>query len=136
MNNYKSPMDPTDGIFQYAKGSKGSLFDYYDVNPRESKTFNDIMGGVMSRQASWLDIYPHEKLFGPDAGGASSQKSVILVDVGGNVGRDLERFRAVHPEQAARLVLQDRAEVIRESICPDPVQRMAHDFFEPQPIKG
>lgn len=86
----------------------------------------------MAHQASWLDIYPHETLLEREPSG----KEIVLVDVGGNVGRDIERFRVAHPEVAARLVLQDRPNVVRDSICPDTVKKMAYDFFEPQPICG
>ncbi|MCJ1468061.1 hypothetical protein MMC07_006687 [Pseudocyphellaria aurata] len=134
---YTNPADPADGIFQYTKGWKGTLFDFYDSHPEESQTFNDVMGGVMAQQASWLDIYPHEELLkvGPQDN-PSAESSAILVDVGGNVGRDLDRFRVAHPELAGRLVLQDRPEVIANAINPKSVQRMGYDFFQPQPIKG
>ena len=55
---YKNPTDPTDGIFQYTKGWKGDLFQYYDAHPRECESFSNVIGGVMAHQASWLDIYP------------------------------------------------------------------------------
>ncbi|RMZ75272.1 hypothetical protein DV737_g5365, partial [Chaetothyriales sp. CBS 132003] len=58
------------------------------------------------------------------------------VDVGGNVGHDMERFRQAHPETAARLYLQDRPGVVNLSKCPDPVNKIGYDFFTPQPIKG
>ena len=134
---YTNPADPADGIFQYTKGWKGNVFDFYDSHPEESKTFNDVMGSVMAEQASWLDIYSHEELLkvGPQDV-LSAESSVILVDVGGNVGRDLDRFRVAHPELAGRLVLQDRPEVIANAINPEPVQKMGYDFFQPQPIKG
>lgn len=133
---YVNPIDPADGVFQYTKNVKGNLFDYYRANPREGKSFNNVMGGVMAHQASWLTIYPHETLLDMGSSLPSASESAILVDIGGNVGHDLERFRLLHPEQASRLVLQDRAEVVCESICPDPVRKMAHDFFSPQPIRG
>jgi hypothetical protein len=128
---YSNPTDPADGIFQYTKNSTGDLFDYYKANPKESKTFNNIMGGVMAHQTSWLDIYPHQSLVD-----SASSESIILVDVGGNVGHDLDRFRIAHPEVAHRIILQDRPEVVCNSKCPPPVQRMGHDFFNPQPVKG
>ena len=133
---YKNPSNPINGIFQYTKGSKGNLFDYYDTHPQESETFNHIMNGVMAHQAGWLDIYPHETLLALGSHGPLADDTAILVDVGGNTGGDLERFRLVHPEQAGRLVLQDRPEVVCRAICPPPVQKMAHDFFTPQPIQG
>ena len=127
---YKNPTDPTDGIFQYTKDWKGDLFQYYDAHPREGKSFSNVMGGVMAHQAGWLDIYPHERLL------ESDPNLPLLVDVGGNIGYDIERFRQAHPQTAARLYLQDRPEVIQQSKCPNPVNKLAYDFFTPQPIKG
>ena len=128
---YSSPLNASDGVFQYTKGSKGNLFEYFNAHPQEGESFNHVMGGVMAHQASWLSIYPHETLVK-----SATRGSPILVDIGGNVGHDLERFRLAHPEVAGRLVLQDRPDVIAMSKCPDPVQRMPYDFFTPQPVKG
>ena len=133
---YVNPSDPADGVFQYTKSFKGTLFDYYSTHPQESQTFNHILGGVMAHQASWLDIYPHETLLETNPISLSSNENAVIVDMGGNVGRDLNRFRIAHPEVAGRLVLQDRPEIVRDSICPDPVRKMPHDFFTPQPVKG
>lgn len=85
----------------------------------------------MAHQATWLDIYPHQMLVESAIG-----DTAVVVDVGGNIGHDLERFRVAHPEVAPRLVLQDRPDVVGLSKCPDPVQKMAHDFFTPQPVQG
>ena len=56
------------------------------------------MGGVMANQASWLDKFPHMTLLD------SKSHLPLLVDVGDNVGHDMERFRESHPETAARLL--------------------------------
>lgn len=128
---YSNPSDPDHGIFQYTKGDKGNLFNYYNNHPREGESFNHVMGGVMAHQASWLSIFPHEKLVT-----TATEGSPILVDVGGNIGHDLDRFRAAHPEVADRLVLEDRPDVIALAKCPDPVRKLAHDFFTPQPVQG
>ena len=126
----KNPVDPADGVFQYTKGWKGDMFDCYDTHPREGESFNHVMGGVMAHQAGWLDIFPHNTLLNSDT------DLPLLVDVGGNVGHDMERFRQAHPETATRLYLQDRPEVVKLSKCPDPVKKIGYDFFTPQPIKG
>ncbi|EPE27465.1 S-adenosyl-L-methionine-dependent methyltransferase [Glarea lozoyensis ATCC 20868] len=127
---YKNPVDPANGVFQYTKGWKGDMFNYYEAHPREGESFNHVMGGVMANQAGWLEIFPHETLLNTD------NDLPLLVDVGGNIGHDLERFRQAHPETAARLYLQDRPEVVKLAKCPEPVNKVGYDFFTPQTIKG
>ena len=65
------------------------------------------------------------------------EDAVLIVNVGGGLGHDLEEFRAKHASLAGRLVLQNRPEVIEQitSINPGLVP-MAHDFFTPQPVMG
>ncbi|KAL7928632.1 S-adenosyl-L-methionine-dependent methyltransferase [Trichoderma chlorosporum] len=129
--NYQTPVDPDDGVFQYAKDFKGDLFKYYAENPREGASFNHVMGGVMANQASWVNIIPAETFIN-----GSDPAQPLVVDVGGNVGHDIEKFRKVFPETASRLYLEDRPGVIALSTVPEPVNKLAHDFFQPQPIKG
>lgn len=128
--SYKTPVDPADGVFQYAKGCKEDMYQYYATHPREGESFSNVIGGVMAHQAGWLDIFPHDTLLNSDT------DLPLLVDVGGSVGYDLERFRQAHPETAARLYLEDRPEVVKLSKCPEPVNKVGYDFFTPQPIKG
>ena len=144
--DYRDPVDASNGIFQYAKGGyKGDLFAYYAENPREGETFNQVMGAVMADQAGWVDIWPYEQILRNDTK-ASDQKAngvkdtdvshALVVDVGGNIGHDIERFRVLHPETAGRLYLEDRPEVVERSKCPAEVNKIGYDFFTPQPIKG
>ncbi|KAH6660302.1 S-adenosyl-L-methionine-dependent methyltransferase [Truncatella angustata] len=132
-NGYQNPADPENGIFQYTKGYKGSLFNYYDEHPVEGASFNNMMGGVMAKQAGMLDIYPYELLTDSEPDDSSIP---LLVDVGGNVGHDINKFLAREPALASRLVLQDRPDVVKLVKCPSTVHVMAHDFFTPQPVKG
>jgi len=66
----------------------------------------------------------------------------LIVDVGGGKGQALKQILEEVPSlPAERLVLQDRAEVIEEVKTIDdpalrPVQKMPHDFFTEQPVKG
>ncbi|KAJ5497534.1 hypothetical protein N7463_009521 [Penicillium fimorum] len=128
---YKLPLDPADGVFQYTKDYKGDMFHYYKENPREGQSFNHVMGGVMANQAGWLDIWPHARILE-----SSHDDTPLVVDVGGNIGHDMERFRQAHTETASRLYLQDLPEVVKLSKCPDPVIKYGYDFFTPQPVKG
>lgn len=91
------------------------------------------MGGVMANQAGMLDIYPLESLMGPTG---DERETALLVDVGGNVGHDINKLLSKGSSLAPRLVLQDRDDVVRLAKCPPDVTVMAHDFFTPQPVKG
>ena len=107
------------------------MFQYYDAHPREGDNFNYVMGAVMAKQIEWLDIFPFSTLLD-----SSDTDQPLLVDIGGNVGHDIERVRKAHPELASRLYLEDRPAVISQSQIPDPVNKIRYDFFTPQPIKG
>lgn len=62
---------------------------------------------------------------------------VLLVDVGGGLGHDLELLKDKHAYIACRLILQDKAQVISQITAPKSVfEKMAHDFFTPQPVHG
>jgi hypothetical protein len=63
-------------------------------------------------------------------------KGVLLVDVGGGVGHDLEKFRRTIGSCDGELVLQDQEAVIAKAVVKPPVRTMVHDFFESQPIHG
>ncbi|MCJ1317167.1 hypothetical protein MMC15_002490 [Xylographa vitiligo] len=131
-NDYRNPVDATNGVFQYTKAWKGDMFHYYQTHPAEGASFDHVMGGVMANQARWVDIFPSQTLLDTDRGGASP----LVVDVGGNIGHDIEKFRKTHPETAARLYLEDLPQVVARSECPDSVHKLGYDFFTPQPIKG
>ena len=75
----------------------------------------------------------------------SGKDDVFLVDVGGGLGQDLELLIQKHSYGQGnsyvqgRLVLQDQYEVIsqvRGSAPSRMYEKMAHDFFTPQPVKG
>lgn len=92
------------------------------------------MGGYRKGKASWMDpgFYPTEQL-----GLAVKADDVLLVDVGGGLGHDLEELKAKHPQLPGRLVLQDRPEVVRQvQHVSKGIELMEHDFFTEQPIKG
>ncbi|KAL4875481.1 S-adenosyl-L-methionine-dependent methyltransferase [Aspergillus karnatakaensis] len=135
--NYRNPSDAYNCPFQAGKnGFQGDMFQHFAENPIEGAAFDAIMEGlVTARQGSWLDLVPVREhiLAGAEAG---PEASPLIVDVGGGIGHDLEKFRAAFPETAGRLYLQDLPGVISRSICPEPVHKVPHDFFTPQPIKG
>lgn len=83
----------------------------------------------------WLDFYPIEEqlLSGFDS---SDPKSVLLVDVGGSVGHEIQAVKKRYPSIPGRMVLQDRPATIERVKAENGMEVMAHDFFTEQPIKG
>lgn len=46
-------------------------------------------------------------------------------------------FHNAHPERAgARLILQDTEQVLSSASVPSSIEKMPHDFFQEQPVKG
>ena len=70
------------------------------------------------------------------------KQRALLVDVGGSHGATVKHILEANPSiPAERCVVQDRAEVIEESIQRDDpalraVRKMSHDFNNEQPVKG
>ena len=95
------------------------------------------MSAYRAGKPTWCDpgFYPiSERLV---EGFDASISDVLLMDVGGGLGRDLQELREKHPLVPEKFILQDRPEVI--STIPSDSQiifkSMAHDFFTRQPVK-
>ncbi|ROV89114.1 hypothetical protein VMCG_09860 [Cytospora schulzeri] len=134
---YDLPTKLTDGPFQAAHKTQLPFFAWLDANPPYLQVFNSYMSAYRAGRPSWADpgFYPVAeqltKRFDP------AVSDVVLVDVGGGLGHDLEELKAKHPTLPGRLVLQDRAEVIATiSSASGPFEATTHDFFTPQPVKG
>ena len=70
-------------------------------------------------------------------GAREDSDAVLIVDVAGGRGHDLEAFRRKFPDVNGRMILQDLPGVISGiQSLEDRIERMAHDMFSPQPIKG
>ncbi|KAL8818105.1 MAG: hypothetical protein Q9191_008014, partial [Dirinaria sp. TL-2023a] len=104
---YSNPTKLDDGPFQEAHGTNVPFFAWLGQNPVYLAAFNHYMGGYRKGKASWMDpgFFPVERLdqnLGPE--------EVLLVDIGGGLGHDLEELRAKHPHLQGRLILQERPE--------------------------
>ena len=95
------------------------------------------MAGYQQGRPSWLDFFPAEDQLAK--GLREDDDAVLLVDVGGGMGQDLEEFRRRLPNVKGELVLQDQEEPVERAkagLAEKGIKAMAHDFFTPQPIKG
>ena len=136
-NGYASPTNVLNGPFQFAHKTSLSAWDWGRERKDIGKAFNNHMAGYRIGRSSWMDkgVYPvKERLI---KGMKANEKDVLLVDVGGGVGRDISEFRRKFPDAKGRLVLQEQVgliETLRKR--PEGIELMGHDFFKPQPIKG
>ncbi|TQN69524.1 O-methyltransferase mpaG [Colletotrichum shisoi] len=135
--NYREPRDVFDGPLQYGYNTKLDCFSWFAANPPYDFQFAQHMGAYRQGRPSWMDegMYPvKERLIN---GFDHSGDGVLLVDVGGSFGHDIDEFRRKQPSAPGRLVVQDLPSVIGQiEKLDDGIERMGHDFFDEQPIKG
>lgn len=135
-------LTPVDGPFQLAHRKPGDpdhFFPWLEANPPNLDLFASFMSAYRAGHPNWWDFeafYPlRQRLvegFGADGAG-----DVLLVDMGGGRGHDLDQLLAVHRDLPGRVVLQDQASVIAtiEGKEAKGFEPMAHDFYTPQPVR-
>ncbi|UNI18979.1 hypothetical protein JDV02_005205 [Purpureocillium takamizusanense] len=130
---YQNPTDPNDGNWQHWKGATNDFFKDLSINHELARGFHDTME-CLSRYGAlpWPDIYPTETIIA-----AAKPGRVLIVDIGGSKGHDLEKFRMRHPDTpTGSLVLQDLPDVVQAAKVDKAIVVQAHDFFMPEPVKG
>ncbi|UKZ78181.1 hypothetical protein TrVFT333_005916 [Trichoderma virens FT-333] len=143
LNNYINPTDPANGPFQFANNTSENWFEWA---PKQGngvfKDFSNHMGAYNSGRPKWVDpnFYPaREQLIDGFMAEVSDQGAVMLVDVGGSLGHDIELFLKQFPNNPGRLILQDLPDVIKQARSiglSGKIELMEHDFFTEQPIKN
>ncbi|KAJ5914733.1 hypothetical protein N7504_003616 [Penicillium tannophilum] len=129
---WNNPGDVDDAPFQVAIGAKSRYFDYLSSKPYYQNAFNTVMASSYRRgEESWFEFFPvEEKLHVQDP------SSVLLVDVGGCHGKDLQIFHENFPGLSGRLILQDLPHVIETGDIPAGIEAQGYSFFDEQPVKG
>ena len=105
--------------------------------PEMSVAFGNHMAGRKSGKLTWMDhgFYPVEENLGEGVSGEDD--AVLLVDVGGGTGQNLQEFHGKYSGLHGQLILQDKPDVIKAATGLDQTIRlMAYDFFTEQPVKG
>lgn len=133
--DYRNPQSAVDGPFQYGHKSDLHFFDWLKANPKVLETFNNHMIGYRSGRQKWDDFYPVNDFLGK--GMKADKDAVLLVDVGGGLGHDIDEFHHKHSNLPGRLILQDQPIVINDvKNISESIELMTHDFFTEQPVKG
>lgn len=126
---YRNPTDHTNTAWKFHTGKEA--FEWMKDNPEAAARFANVMAVSTQMRRPMHEVYPTGDLVSQ-----SKADGVLLVDCGGSTGHDIEAFRTQHPQQPGRLVLQDRPEVIENATVHESIEKMSHDFFTPQPVKG
>ena len=127
---YDPPSNPRDGLFQRTFDCAGqTAFEFYEAlqHPEMSETFDDWLRAYRIHRDPWIELYPSQNIL------TGYREGPLIVDVGGNLGEDLELFRQKHPGYDSRLILQDLPNKVANATCSTEIQRVPHDFFSPQP---
>ena len=99
-------------------------------------TFQTAMSFYTEGRPDFLDLFPAEERLTGGYDYSQGKEGVLLVDVGGGQGHEVQKFIERLPNTEGRLVLQDQAEVIDQVPKTDAMEVMVHDFFTPQPVQG
>ncbi|GLB04476.1 hypothetical protein AtubIFM57258_010443 [Aspergillus tubingensis] len=133
---WTNPTNPEDTSLMNAYGTDKDLFSWVG-ELGYGKHLNDYLGGYNLGRRWWIHpgVYPvKERLIN---GADPSPDAPFLVDIGGNVGHDLERFRAAFPDAPGKLILQDLPMMVRQIKDLDSsIVCMEYDFRDEQPVKG
>ncbi|KEY72251.1 hypothetical protein S7711_00250 [Stachybotrys chartarum IBT 7711] len=128
---YKNPADATYTSWHVGHNTEKSPFVWFADKPKHMSYFNDLMATRRRPELSWLSVYPVKQ----EVSGWPDEKAVY-VDIGGNIGHQCAEFKEAYPDVPGRVVLQDMAHSIAAALPTPGVEKMVHNFFEPQPIKG
>lgn len=133
-HGYKSPNNPKNAPFAWAYDlGDVTWFEHLSKDAALGPHFAAMMRAESEGKPTWSDgqLFPvKEKL-----NSVQNPDDVLIVDLGGGSGHDLEWFHKNHPEIKGRLILQDLP-YLADSIKIEGIETMAHDFFNAQPVKG
>jgi hypothetical protein len=131
-HGYTNPRDYTQSPMKWAVGQ--SQFEWLSSHPDQQELFNSYMASRREGRPMWFDIYPVERLLGH---AVPYKDTIFVVDVGGNQGHDLSKFRREYGHLPGRLVLQDLPNVVEGVDGKGAgIDVMGHNFLDPQPVKG
>ncbi len=131
---FENPTDPKNCAFQNGLDTQDALFEWFQKNPTPLNNFNLWMSGQREGRANWLDFFPFEERVARNFRGGRG--AVMLVDVGGGRGHEVQAIKKRHPNLQGRFVLQDLPGTIQQALPVLAMEAVAHDFFTAQPIKG
>lgn len=131
-HDYANPQEYNHSPMQWSVGQ--SQFEWLASHKKQQILFNSYMASRREGRPLWFDMYPVERLLGH---AVPYEDTVFLVDIGGNQGHDLSRFRLKYSHLPGKVVLQDLPEVVKGVSGHEAgIEVMGHNFLDPQPVQG
>ncbi|KAI9702721.1 MAG: hypothetical protein M1820_006105 [Bogoriella megaspora] len=130
-NNYQDVTDGKSTVFQSAYKTDLDAYEWFPKNPEQRNALIQYMAVQGKVKGRWLDEYPIKSYTA-----SWDPQLPVFVDVGGNVGRSCALFKSHFPEVPGRVILQDLGHTLTQAMQTPGVETIAHDIFEPQPVKG
>ena len=111
------------------------MWEHVKLDPVYFADWNAAMNAQGLATSFAISIFPfHSELSKLE----TTEETVLVVDVGGGLGHATTQIETLIGGVKGRAVLQDRKEVL-EDIKEDlgaGIEKMPHDFFTPNPVKG
>ncbi|KAH8703677.1 S-adenosyl-L-methionine-dependent methyltransferase [Talaromyces proteolyticus] len=132
-NNYQDVTDGKATVFQPAYNTELDTYAYFSQHPENMQALIKYMGLEQGVRGRWLQEYPFEK---QTQGWNPNPEEALFVDIGGNVGHYCALFKSRFSEIPGRILLEDLTDTLTHALPTPGVEKLGHDFFQPQPIKG
>ena len=129
---YRNPRDPAHTPFQEAFETQMPAFEWARSSP---KMFNDVnlrMTHLYGGKNHFLDFYRFEEKLCKGI----RPEDILLVDVGGDSGRQCVAFKKRLSHVPGRIINQDQAPVTSQGFQCAGVEHESHDFMKDQPLQG
>ncbi|KAF2727216.1 O-methyltransferase [Polyplosphaeria fusca] len=133
---YANPTDKNNSPFNFAHKTSQHYFEWLaqPENADQLQAMKDHME-FKTLGKKWFQSVDIPVIFN----NLSSEKdATLMIDIGGSAGHDIIDFQKTFPELPGRLILQELPSVIASlpSIFPTQVEKVPHDMFTSQPVKG
>jgi hypothetical protein len=123
------------GPFETSHDTTDGMFQFLNKRPALMSNFNAFMSGSLETRKSWFETFPVDDILLD--GASTDPESVLLIDIAGGEGHDVQAFHRQFPEVPGKLVLQDLPPTIDNIKSLDSkIIRQKYDFFTRQPIEG
>lgn len=142
LNGAEEPRKSDGAPFGFAMGHPNkSFYEVLELMPERAKSFNDAMA-ISLDDMPITGMYDFEGVVSNAMSQAYAPGAPCIVDLGGGKGQALKAILEKYPSiPASFCVVEDQAEVIQQASEEAngvmlPVQKIAHSFFEEQPVQG